>query len=126
MNSTTNLSFVGQSDECEDGIELISLQQIIRELKLYLTSSIESYRNLIGTNLATMKFITRSIQSNQSYRENFSQNNNWNQQSTKRKENDRVISISDQGRNEFIKSDKKKKKRRLEKIAGADGSNEEK
>lgn len=60
-----------------------------------------------------MKFLTRQLQSNQSYNEN-NQRNDWTQ--NKRKDNDRVLSISDQSRNEFLRSDKKKKKRKVEKI----------
>lgn len=60
-----------------------------------------------------MKFLTRYLQSNQTYHDNY-QKNDFIQ--SKRKENDRVVSISDQSRNEFLQTDKKKKKRKVEKI----------
>jgi len=91
-SSTGMTNRVGVSDECE-GIDLLSLNEIIMELKDVLRCHVSNFRNLIGINLATIKYMSRGIEMKRSYQE----------------ERNRIISVSDMNQ-----SRKKKRKTKQE------------
>jgi hypothetical protein len=93
-SSSGMINRVGISDECE-GMEILSLNEIIMELKDVLRHQVSNFRNLIGTNLATMKYMSRGIETKRSYQE----------------ERNRVISVSDMNQ---IQNKKKKRKTKQE------------
>lgn len=67
-SSSGMTSRVGISDDSE-GMDLLSLNEIIQELKDLLRFHVSNFRNLIGINLATMKYLSRGIEMKRSYQE---------------------------------------------------------
>jgi hypothetical protein len=66
--STALITRIGVSDEC-DGLDILSLPQIISELRTTLRHHIGAYRSLIGTNLTSMRFMLRVLESQRSFRD---------------------------------------------------------
>lgn len=65
--SSALITHIGVADDCE-GIDISPLPEIISELRTTLREHIDSYRNLIGTNLTTMRYLLRVLENKRSYR----------------------------------------------------------
>jgi hypothetical protein len=65
--SSALITHIGVADDCE-GIDISPLPEIISELRTTLREHIDGYRNLIGTNLTTMRFLLRVLENKRSYR----------------------------------------------------------
>jgi hypothetical protein len=64
--SSALITRVGVSEE-GDGVDILSLPEIISELKTTLRRHIGAYRTLIGTNLTSMRYMLRVLDNQRSY-----------------------------------------------------------
>jgi hypothetical protein len=66
--SSALVTHIGVADDCE-GIDISPLPEIISDLRTTLREHIDGYRNLIGTNLTTMRYLLRVLENKRSYRD---------------------------------------------------------
>lgn len=113
--SSAMITRVGTSED-SDGIDLPALPEIIAELKTNLRHHVDRYRTLLGTNLVTMKYMTRVLENKRSYQDREA----WRavESEAKAEAQKRKISVSDatmMEMNENLKKKKKNKGKKLEK-----------